>query len=642
MSGTQDKNPPPPTWPAMDPKRACPWAFGPVARKPAKTADHTKGMCWLFEEGTGRVICCIDTHPTKDNLYSKGKSTRIQEYMNIELDGLGNIRLYHYSYGNKQMLPLNRDLLVQQLGSNYNGVQLGYKEDIFNANPENKAVSKSEIDTIKIIKSNYYLTGTEWYLTFSRYEAFFGTRLHPQQLIDRIQCPVYHTLNMNQFIHECKIRFHIKAFDNETVLDMEFNHTRSRSHIVIYAAHNVDEHPIVETESSILWSGSFEEVEDVAVKVTRKHQGYSEYCAETLAENLLYLPDDVDTWTGLVRGITQGLVDIHNKGVYQFNDDEMDLQYDCHVDIDNLSPMLAEVKSMLFRLRNPIIHQRPSLDEVLNHYWLYGCSKRLEYIRDAGDVIKRLPLLRQKQIDQLYTFNRPGTWSQFFTTVEVNGATCYEWKLMEQHVMLNFIVQRPISNRLGKLNKKSCSAKRAIRIDRNTNNAVLDANSTVIAAAICKYNGDFSDHNFITKIEVSVIMTNEESVKDMTSKFDKLAKFEGQDFRRWQKKMHFLLTTLKVVYVLSTPSPVWSENETLEATRKRMKWENEDYIRRGHILNGMSDSLFDIYQTLNCTKHYGSHLNPNTRQKMLLQKMFVVEYYELQMIDTRRVFELYQ
>ncbi|GJX69948.1 hypothetical protein Tco_0307119 [Tanacetum coccineum] len=66
-------------------------------------------------------------------------------------------------------------------------------------------------------------------------------------------------------------------------------------------------------------------------------------------------------------------------------------------------------------------------------------------------------------------------------------------------------------------------------------------------------------------------MTNGESVKDMTSKFDKLEKFEGQDFRRWQKKMHFLLTTLKVVYVLSTPSPVWSENETLEATRKRMK-----------------------------------------------------------------------
>nr|GEY98576.1 zinc finger, CCHC-type [Tanacetum cinerariifolium] len=49
--------------------------------------------------------------------------------------------------------------------------------------------------------------------------------------------------------------------------------------------------------------------------------------------------------------------------------------------------------------------------------------------------------------------------------------------------------------------------------------------------------------------------------------------------------MHFLLTTLKVVYVLSTPSPVWSENETLKTTRNKMKWENDDYTCRGHILN---------------------------------------------------------
>nr|GEV26004.1 zinc finger, CCHC-type [Tanacetum cinerariifolium] len=97
-------------------------------------------------------------------------------------------------------------------------------------------------------------------------------------------------------------------------------------------------------------------------------------------------------------------------------------------------------------------------------------------------------------------------------------------------------------------------------------------------------------------------MKTGESVKDMTSKFDKLAKFEGQDFRRWQKKMHFLLTSLKVVYVLSTPSPEWSENENLETTRKRMKWENDDYICCDHILNGMSDSLFDIYQNIGSAK----------------------------------------
>ncbi|GJU96857.1 hypothetical protein Tco_1326128 [Tanacetum coccineum] len=71
----------------------------------------------------------------------------------------------------------------------------------------------------------------------------------------------------------------------------------------------------------------------------------------------------------------------------------------------------------------------------------------------------------------------------------------------------------------------------------------------------------------------------------MTTNFEKLDKFEGHDFRRWQKKMHFLLMTLKVVYVLTTPMPELLEDATVEAIRIRAKWENDDYICRGHILN---------------------------------------------------------
>nr|GEV08527.1 hypothetical protein [Tanacetum cinerariifolium] len=92
------------------------------------------------------------------------------------------------------------------------------------------------------------------------------------------------------------------------------------------------------------------------------------------------------------------------------------------------------------------------------------------------------------------------------------------------------------------------------------------------------------------------------TVKDMTTNFGKLNKFEGHDFRRWQKKMHFLLTTLKVVYVLTTPMPELLKDATVEAIRIRAKWENDDYICRGHILNGMSDSLFDVYMNVESAK----------------------------------------
>ncbi|GKA88588.1 zinc finger, CCHC-type containing protein [Tanacetum coccineum] len=94
----------------------------------------------------------------------------------------------------------------------------------------------------------------------------------------------------------------------------------------------------------------------------------------------------------------------------------------------------------------------------------------------------------------------------------------------------------------------------------------------------------------------------ENTVKDMTTNFRKLDKFEGHDFRRWQKKMYFLLTTLKVVYVLTTPMPELVEDATVKAIRIRAKWENDDYLCRGHILNGMSDSLFDIYTNVESAK----------------------------------------
>ncbi|KAL0430071.1 UNVERIFIED_CONTAM: hypothetical protein Sradi_0633100 [Sesamum radiatum] len=79
--------------------------------------------------------------------------------------------------------------------------------------------------------------------------------------------------------------------------------------------------------------------------------------------------------------------------------------------------------------------------------------------------------------------------------------------------------------------------------------------------------------------------------------FSKLDKFEGVDFRRWQKKMHFLLTTLKVVYVLSIPFPDYMVDETVEQTRRRSKWRTMTTS-----VVGMSDTLFDIYQNVESAK----------------------------------------
>ncbi|GKD42616.1 hypothetical protein Tco_1267261 [Tanacetum coccineum] len=71
------------------------------------------------------------------------------------------------------------------------------------------------------------------------------------------------------------------------------------------------------------------------------------------------------------------------------------------------------------------------------------------------------------------------------------------------------------------------------------------------------------------------------AMKYIALNFSKLDKFKGVDFRRWQKKMYFLLSSMSVVYMLTTPSPEDGENVTMEHMRRRNKWENDDYVCKG-------------------------------------------------------------
>ncbi|GKC22808.1 zinc finger, CCHC-type containing protein [Tanacetum coccineum] len=92
------------------------------------------------------------------------------------------------------------------------------------------------------------------------------------------------------------------------------------------------------------------------------------------------------------------------------------------------------------------------------------------------------------------------------------------------------------------------------------------------------------------------------NLMQMSTDIVKLDRFDGGSFKRWQKKMQFLLATLNVAYVLTKPYPEESENETLAASRERLKFENDDFICRRHILNAMSDPLFDVYQNYSTAK----------------------------------------
>nr|GEW05633.1 zinc finger, CCHC-type [Tanacetum cinerariifolium] len=138
-------------------------------------------------------------------------------------------------------------------------------------------------------------------------------------------------------------------------------------------------------------------------------------------------------------------------------------------------------------------------------------------------------------------------------------------------------------------------------------------------------------------------MTVAAAMKHMASSFSKLGKFKGVDFRRWQKKMHFILSSMSVVYVLTTPMPEdGGENPTVEQVRKIAKWDNDDYVCRGLIHNGMSDSLFYIYQNVDTSKELWDSLEAKYMAEDASSKnFFVSNFTNYKMTDSRPVLEQY-
>ncbi|GKC92808.1 hypothetical protein Tco_1158250 [Tanacetum coccineum] len=106
------------------------------------------------------------------------------------------------------------------------------------------------------------------------------------------------------------------------------------------------------------------------------------------------------------------------------------------------------------------------------------------------------------------------------------------------------------------------------------------------------------------------------AMKHMVLNFAKLDKFQGVDFKRWQK-MHFLLSSMSVVYVLTTPIPEDGDDATVEKLRNRAKCDNDDYVYRGLILNADDASS---------KKFFVSNF---TNYKMIYSRPVMEQYNEL-------------
>ncbi|KAL0349918.1 UNVERIFIED_CONTAM: hypothetical protein Sradi_4141000 [Sesamum radiatum] len=99
-----------------------------------------------------------------------------------------------------------------------------------------------------------------------------------------------------------------------------------------------------------------------------------------------------------------------------------------------------------------------------------------------------------------------------------------------------------------------------------------------------------------------IIMENGSSsgMKMMNQDFVKLVCFDGSNYPRWKDNMMFLLTFLKVTYILDPNEPALAakENESNDVKAAHLKREQDELLCCGHILNTLSDRLFDLYASL--------------------------------------------
>lgn len=122
-----------------------------------------------------------------------------------------------------------------------------------------------------------------------------------------------------------------------------------------------------------------------------------------------------------------------------------------------------------------------------------------------------------------------------------------------------------------------------------------------------------------------------------------LDRFDGTNFTRWKGKLFFLLTVLKIAYVLdpkleAIPEPKEDDNETVKEQRK--KREEDELVCRGHILNTLSDRLYDLYNSMQSPREIWNALEYKYKtEKEGTDKFLILKYFEFKISDNQTVLD---
>ncbi|KAJ0865806.1 hypothetical protein HanRHA438_Chr12g0544561 [Helianthus annuus] len=146
---------------------------------------------------------------------------------------------------------------------------------------------------------------------------------------------------------------------------------------------------------------------------------------------------------------------------------------------------------------------------------------------------------------------------------------------------------------------------------------------------------------------VSAVMTSAVTVTtglvtplpNVVSHAEKPEKFNGVNFKQWQQKMFFYLTTLNLARFLTEPKPHVDEGDLDTQTVSAMHaWNHSDFLCRNFILNGLVDTLYNVYCKAKTAKELWGSLDRKYKTEDAGTKKFVVaKFLDFKMIDSKTV-----
>ncbi|XP_027120584.1 uncharacterized protein LOC113766443 [Coffea eugenioides] len=131
--------------------------------------------------------------------------------------------------------------------------------------------------------------------------------------------------------------------------------------------------------------------------------------------------------------------------------------------------------------------------------------------------------------------------------------------------------------------------------------------------------------------------SSESAFKVMNQDFVKLDRFDGTNFSRWKDKMIFFLTALKIAYVLDPSLPEIStpkNDDSNEIKVQRKKRAENELLCKEHIMNTLSDRLYDLYTVVKSPKEIWNVLEYKyNTMKQGTDKFLIMQYFDFRITE---------